>query len=218
VTGEKIRVFLADDHRILRDSLKTLLSRERDIEVTGEAEDGVEAIECLSEMVVGGDPADVLILDISMPRRSGLDTAKEVSKRWPGTRIIFLTMHKGEDMLADAFRSGAMGYVLKENAFDELVRAIHRVMSGRRYVPSEFSDVLLGGFLENGKDENAMSAREREVLKLLAEGYNNREIAGMLVISVKTVETHRANIMRKNNFRNITELVLYAVRNHLIEI
>jgi DNA-binding NarL/FixJ family response regulator len=230
-----IRVFLADDHRILRDSLKTLLSQEPGIEVVGAAEDGAEALEMLARLAADctGDtgardsgaahapapaPADVLILDISMPRRGGLEVSREATRLYSGLRVIFLTMHKGEDMLADAFGAGASGYVLKENAFDELVKAIRRVMSGSRYVPSEFSDVLLNGFLVGEKGENGMSAREREILKLLAEGYSNREIAEMLVISAKTVETHRSNIMRKNGFKNITELVLYAARNRLIEI
>ncbi len=211
--NEKIKIYLADDHKILRESLNILLSQEEDIEVVGEAEDGLAVEEGLRKTA-----ADILILDISMPKRSGLDVAKNVVREYPDLKIIFLTMHKSEEILAEAFESGAKGYVLKENAFEELIKAIHAVKDGKVYVSSELAPTLLHGFLSNERRGNDLSVREREVLKLLAEGYSNKEISDMLVISIKTVETHRANIMRKNNFKNITELVLYAARNHLIEI
>ncbi|HML37556.1 MAG TPA: response regulator transcription factor [Bacillota bacterium] len=211
--SDKIKIYLADDHKILRESLRILLGQEADIEVVGEAEDGLSVEEGLRKAA-----ADILILDISMPRRSGLDVAKNMVKEHPGLKIIFLTMHKSEEILAEAFESGAKGYVLKENALEELVKAIHAVRDGKVYVSSELSPTLLHGFLSNERRGSDLSVREREVLKLLAEGYSNKEISDMLVISVKTVETHRANIMRKNNFKNITELVLYAARNHIIEI
>lgn len=211
--NEKIKIFLADDHKILRESLMMLLSQEDDIEVVGQEEDGLAA-----ERQIRSLQADVLILDISMPKRSGLDVAKNLLRERPDLKIIFLTMHKSEEMLAEAFESGAKGYVLKENAFEELIKAIHTVMENKIYVSTVLSQTLLHGFLANERRGKDMSVREREILKLLAEGYNNKEISDMLMISVKTVETHRANIMRKNNFKNITELVLYAARNHLIEL
>lgn len=211
--NDKIKIYLADDHKILRESLRILLSQEEDLEVVGEAEDGLSVENGLRKTT-----ADILILDISMPRRSGLDVARNAAKQYPGLKVIFLTMHKSEEILAEAFESGAKGYVLKENAFEELIKAIHTVSGGKVYVSSELSSVLLSGFLSNERRGSDLSVREREILKLLAEGYSNKEISDMLVISVKTVETHRANIMRKNNFKNITELVLYAARNHLIEI
>jgi len=211
--NDKIKIYLADDHKILRESLNILLSQEEDIEVVGEAEDGLTVEDGIRKA-----PADILILDISMPKRSGIDVAKNMSRENPDLKIIFLTMHKSEEIIAEAFESGAKGYVLKENAFDELIKAIHSVKDGKVYVSSELAPTLLHGFLSNERRGSDLSVREREILKLLAEGYSNREISDMLVISVKTVETHRANIMRKNNFKNITELVLYAARNHLIEI
>lgn len=211
--NSKIKIYLADDHKILRESLIMLLGQESDIEVVGEAQDGI-----IVEEEVQRKDVDVLILDISMPKRSGIDVAKNLLKQIPDLKIIFLTMHKSEEVLAEAFRNGAKGYVLKENAFEELVEAIHTVMENKVYVSSLLAPTLLHGFLENEKKENDLSVREREVLKLVAEGYSNKEISSMLMISIKTVETHRASIMRKNNFKNITELVLYAVRNHLIEI
>lgn len=211
--NEKIKIYLADDHKILRESLNMLLSQEEDIEVVGEAADGLAVEEGLRKT-----NANILILDVSMPKRSGLDVAKNIVREYPDLKIIFLTMHKSEEILAEAFESGAKGYVLKENAFEELIKAIHSVKDGKVYVSSELAPTLLHGFLTNERRGNDLSGREREILKLLAEGYSNKEISDMLVISIKTVETHRANIMRKNNFKNITELVLYAARNHLIEL
>jgi len=190
-----------------------LLGQESDIEVVGEAQDGIAVEEEVLRKTV-----DVLILDISMPKRSGIDVAKNLVRQLPDLKIIFLTMHKSEEILAEAFMNGAKGYVLKENAFEELIKAIHAVVENKVYVSSLLAPTLLHGFLENEKKGNALSVREREVLKLIAEGYSNKEISNMLMISIKTVETHRASIMRKNNFRNITELVLYAARNHMIEI
>lgn len=209
----KIKIFLADDHKMLRESLEILLSQEDDIEVAGQADDGIQA-----EMLCMQNKPDVLLLDISMPKKSGLDVCKNLSYSYPELKIIFLTMHKNEEMLADAFNNGAKGYVLKENAFEELITAVRKVMDGGIYVSSVLAPVMLNGFLQNEKSNKELSGREREVLKLVAEGFSNKEIADFLLISVKTVETHRANIMRKHNFKNITELVLYAARNHIIEI
>lgn len=211
--NDKIKIYLADDHKILRESLMMLLLQEDDLEVVGEAKDGIEVEEKIQNTAV-----DILILDISMPKRSGIDVAKNLIKQFPNLQIIFLTMHKSEEILAEAFESGAKGYVLKENAFEELIKAIHTVREGKVYVSSVLAPTLLHGFLANERKGNDLSVREREILKLIAEGYSNKEISEMLMISIKTVETHRANIMRKNNFKNITELVLYAARNHLIEI
>ena len=164
--NEKIRIFLADDHKMLRESLIMLLSQEEDFEITGQAADGIQL--CRSIYDIRGE-TDIVLMDISMPRKGGFEAAKEILSEFKNIRVIFLTMHKNEDM-------------------------------------------------ENERQSRELSGREREILKLLAEGYSNREIADFLSISVKTVETHRANIMRKHNFKNVTELVLYAVRNHIIEV
>lgn len=211
--NEKIKIYLADDYKILRESLMLLLGQEDDLQVVGQSQDGIEVEKDIRNLSV-----DILILDISMPKRSGIDVAKNLIREFPKLKIIFLTMHKSEEIVAEAFESGAKGYLLKENAFEELIKAIDEVMEGKVYVSSVLSQTLLQGFLANERRGKDLSGREREVLKLLAEGYSNKEISDMLMISIKTVETHRANIMRKNNFKNITELVLYAARNHLIEI
>ena len=213
--NEKIRIFLADDHKMLRESLIMLLSQEEDFEITGQAADGIQL--CRSIYDIRGE-TDIVLMDISMPRKGGFEAVKEILSEFKNIRVIFLTMHKNEEMVAEAFNTGASGYVLKENAFEELVQAIRTVMNGKIYISSVLSPMLLSGFLENERQSRELSGREREILKLLAEGYSNREIADFLSISVKTVETHRANIMRKHNFKNVTELVLYAVRNHIIEV
>ena len=213
--NEKIRIFLADDHKMLRESLIMLLSQEEDFEITGQAADGIQL--CRSIYDIRGE-TDIVLMDISMPRKGGFEAAKEILFEFKNIRVIFLTMHKNEEMVAEAFNTGASGYVLKENAFEELAQAIRTVMNGKIYISSVLSPMLLSGFLENERQSRELSGREREILKLLAEGYSNREIADFLSISVKTVETHRANIMRKHNFKNVTELVLYAVRNHIIEV
>lgn len=210
---EEIRIFIADDHKMLRESLCMLLDREEDFKVVGQARDGLEIESGIRDIEV-----DVLLLDISMPGKSGLMAVRDIHRMRPEIKTVFLTMHKNEEMVAEAFANGAKGYVLKENAFEELAEAIRKVCRGKLYVSQELAPMLLEGFMENEKQGRDFSARELEVLKLLAEGSSNREISDELSISVKTVETHRANIMRKHNFKNITELVLYAVRNHIIEI
>ena len=211
--NEKTKIVIADDHKMLRESLCMLLDMEDDFEVVGQAADGVECMKLLQET-----ETDSLLLDISMPRVSGLEVAREMYRSRPQIKTIILTMHKNEEMLADAFSHGAKGYVLKENAFEELAQAIRSVRGGKIYVSQELAPILLTGFMENERAGKDLSTREMEVLKLLAEGNSNKEIAEILSISVKTVENHRANIMHKHNFRNITELVLYAVRNHIIEV
>lgn len=208
----EIRIFLVDDHKILRESLEFILSQEEDFIVCGQAENGMNL-----ENELQNNVPDVLLMDISMPKRNGFDTSRALKKIYPDMKIIFLTMHKSEEMLAEAFRSGCSGYALKENAFDELATAIRKVSDGDIYVSDAMVPMMLHCFLSGEKENSELSDREREILKLLAEGFNNREIADMLAISVKTVETHRANIMKKHNFKNITELVLFAVRNHIVE-
>ncbi|CAA7599402.1 Two component system, signal transduction response regulator [Acididesulfobacillus acetoxydans] len=212
----RVRVFLADDHKILRESLVILLQQEKDLEVVGEAADGQEAVREILRL----EP-DIAILDISLPRLNGLDAAARLKRERPGTKIIILTMHKNEEFVARAYQLEVNGYVLKENALEELLDCIRTVQAGGIYLSSDITSTVVAGFVENfsqkkGKRE-VISVREREIVQLLAEGNSNKEIARSLNLSLKTVETHRANIMRKLGFKSITDLVLYAVRNHLIE-
>ena len=207
-----IKLFLVDDHKILRESLKFLLESEDDFQVIGCSDDGLNL-----EKIIAVNVPDVVLLDISMPRRNGFETAKALKREFPDIKIIFLTMHKNESTISNAFRSGCSGYILKNNAVDELTAAIRKVTEGDIFISSELTPMLVNGFLVAEEMSKDMTDRERDVFKLLAEGYTNKEIADMLSISVKTVETHRANIMHKNNFKNITELVLFAVRNNIID-
>ena len=207
-----IKLFLVDDHKILRESLKFLLESEDDFQVIGCSDDGLNL-----EKIIAVNVPDVVLLDISMPRRNGFETAKALKREFPDIKIIFLTMHKNESTISNAFRSGCSGYILKNNAVDELTAAIRKVTEGDIFISSELTPMLVNGFLVAEEMSKDMTDRERDVFKLLAEGYTNKEIADILSISVKTVETHRANIMHKNNFKNITELVLFAVRNNIID-
>ena len=175
---EKIKIFLADDHQILRESLKLLLEQQEDFSVVGEAEDGLAV-----EPGIREHPADVLLLDVSMPKKNGFEVARSLSRDHPDLRIVFLTMHKNEKMLSEAFESGGRGYVLKENAFEELAAAIRTVNGGQIYVSPELASLMLPGFLEKQREGEDLSDRELEVLKLLAEGCSNKEIADQLHIS-----------------------------------
>lgn len=214
---EKIKVFLADDHKILRESLVILLSQKEDIEVIGEAGDGQEAYRKIAEL-----KPDIAVLDISIPRLNGLDLAAKLKSEMPEVRTVILTMHKTEECVTRALCAGVRGYVLKDNALEELIECIETVYAGKTFLSQDVTGFVVDGFVNNLKDAaasqaEAVSAREREVLQLLAEGKSNKDISAALNLSIKTVETHRANIMRKLGFRNLADLVLYAVRNHMIE-
>lgn len=213
---EKIKVFLADDHKILRESLVILLSQKENIKVIGEAGDGQEAYREIAAL-----KPDVAVLDISIPRLNGLDLAVRLKNELPEVRTVILTMHKTEEYVTRALCSGVRGYVLKDNALEELIECIETVYTGKMFLSQDITGYVVNGFVNNFRDAGfqteTISPREREVLQLLAEGRSNRDISAELNLSVKTVETHRANIMRKLGLRNLADLVLYAVRNHIIE-
>lgn len=214
---EKIKVFLADDHKILRESLVILLSQKEDIQVIGEASEGQEAYRKINEL-----KPEIAVLDISIPQLNGLDLAAKLRSELPKVKVVILTMHKAEEFVTKALLTGVKGYVLKDNALEELITCIEAVHRGKVYLSEDVTQFVVDGFIKNLQgtglsQEEGISAREREVLQLLAEGQSNKEISVSLNLSIKTVETHRANIMRKLGFRNITDLVLYAVRNHIIE-
>lgn len=214
----KYTVFLVDDHKILRESLIYLLKQEPELEVVGEAADGHDAYRDIMRI-----QPDIAVLDISIPRLNGLDLAAKLKQDLPQLKIVMLTMHKSEEFIARAYSAGVSGYLLKENALEELLKCIRQVIAGKTYISEDMVDTVIHGFVKShqtdsgGKAPEMISSREREIVQLLAEGRSNRDIAELLNLSVKTVETHRANIMKKLNFKSITDLVLYAVRNHLIE-
>lgn len=214
----KIRVFLTDDHKILRESLVILLSQKENIEVVGEAGDGLEAYRKIMEL-----KPDIAVLDISIPHLNGLDLAEKLKTEMPEVKIVILTMHKSGDFVRKALCAGVRGYVLKDNALEELIECIELVYERKIYLSSDITGIVVDGFVSKNREnaelgESAVSQREKEILQLLAEGKSNKDISDLLNLSIKTVETHRSNIMRKLGFHNITDLVLYAVRNHLIEL
>ncbi|MBW2429272.1 MAG: response regulator transcription factor [Deltaproteobacteria bacterium] len=214
---KKLNIVLADDHTILREGLRALLTADSNFEIVGEACDGREAVRFVEKL-----GPDLLLMDLSMPRMSGMDAIREIKKRHPETKIIALTVHKTEEYLLTTLRAGADGYVLKDATHDELIMAIKNVMGGKSYLSPGVSEKIIEGYLV-GKESNrslssweSLSQREREVLKLIAEGYKNKEIAEELYISLKTVEKHRANLMKKLDLHNAAALTVYAVDRGLV--
>jgi DNA-binding NarL/FixJ family response regulator len=213
----KINIVLAEDHTILREGLKALLSSDPKFDIIGEAEDGRAAVRCVEKL----EP-DLILMDLSMPRMSGMEAIREIKKRYSQIKIIALTVHKTEEYLHTTLQAGADGYVLKDATHDELMMAIKNVMAGKSYLSPGVSEKVIEGYLE-GKESAAfdspwetLSQREREVLKLIAEGCKNKEIAEDLCISLKTVEKHRANLMKKLDLHNAAALTVYAMEKGLV--
>jgi DNA-binding NarL/FixJ family response regulator len=215
--SKKKRVVIAEDHKILREGLRSLLSTRDELEVVGEAGDGMSAIRTIKET----DP-DLVLLDINMPKMDGIAVIKEIKHQSPETKILALTMHQKEDYILEVFNSGGDGYCLKSAGQDDLMMAIRAVLSGKHYVSPEISGLVLEGYLESRKTIKKQSSlemltqREKEVLKLAGEGYMNKEIADYLCISPKTVEKHRANIMQKLNLHTASALTSYAIEKGLV--
>jgi DNA-binding NarL/FixJ family response regulator len=215
--SEKTRLVIVEDHKILRQGLCSLLSASADLEVVGEAGDGMDAIRTIKET----EP-DLVLLDINMPKMDGISVIREIKQYCPDTRILALTMHRSEQYILQVFKSGGDGYCLKSSGQEELMTAINAVLSGKHYVSPEISGIVLEGYLENRrtvKEESSfesLTQREKEVLKLVAEAHQNTEIADYLCISPKTVEKHRANIMRKLDLHSAAALTAYAIENGLV--
>jgi len=211
----KARILLADDHAMVRRGLRLILDAEPDLDVVAEAGDGAEAVEiALREQV------DLAVLDITMPRLTGLQAARELAHRRPETRLLMLSMHDNEEYLFEALRSGAAGYVLKSAVDRDLVEACRATLRGETFLYPGGVSALVRSHLERG-DETAefdpLTPRESEVVKLVAEGMTTREIADALVISPKTVERHRANVLEKLGMRDRVDLTRYAIRRGLVE-
>ena len=216
-TPLKTRVLLADDHVVVRSGLKLVLDSEPDIEVVAEADDGAEAV----RKALAGD-IDLAILDVSMPRFTGLQAATELHKRRPSLRVLMLSMHDDEQYFFAALKAGASGYVLKTVADRDLVEAVRATMRGEPFlypaaVTAIFKDYLQRAGRGEETPDDPLTPRELEVIKLIAEAHTSDEIAAMLVISTKTVERHRANILEKLGMRNRVELTHYAIRRGLVE-
>jgi two-component system, NarL family, response regulator NreC len=205
------QVLLAEDHVILRQSLRLLLEREG-LKVSGEASDGREAVRLAQELC-----PDVAVLDIGMPLLNGLDAAREVGKVCPGTKTILLTMHTEENYVLEALRAGIKAYVVKSQAAADLIQAIHEVLRGGIYLSPSVSQVVVQAYLtQTDLPSDPLTAREREVLQLIAEGKTTKEIASLLGISVKTAESHRSRLMEKLGVHETASLVRYAMRRGLI--
>jgi DNA-binding NarL/FixJ family response regulator len=218
IMAEKKRIFIAEDHTILREGLKSILTSNTDCEVIGEADDGREAIRGVDKY-----KPDLIILDLSMPRMNGLEAIKEIKKISPKTRIIILTIHDTEEYILPALGAGADGYLLKYTTQDELLTGIKRVLEGKSYLSPAISDQVIQGYLGEGKRLKTKSSwdtvtkQERRVLKMIAEGYKNKDIADYLCISDKTVAKHRANLMQKLDLHSISALTTFAIGKGLID-
>lgn len=218
MTPLTIKILLADDHVVVRRGLRLVLESEPDLRVVAEASDGAEAVER------GLDPqVDLAVLDISMPRMTGLQAARELHRRRPKLRILMLSMHEGEQYLYEALRVGASGYVLKSVVDRDLVEACRATMRGEPFLYPGAVTVLIRDYLDRARGhdgpvrEDPLTPREVEIVKLIAESKTNRQIAELLVISEKTVERHRANVLEKLGMRDRVELTRYAIRRGLIE-
>lgn len=211
----KTRVLLADDHKIMREGLRSLLAVTPGVEVVGEAGDGRTAVQLALKLA-----PDVVVMDIGMPDLNGVDATRQIKSRAPQTKVIALSLHSDERFIAGMFKAGASGYLLKDGAFEELARAIRTVAAGHTYLCPRVARTVIKDYLRDAQamavaGGPALSDREREVLQLVAEGWSTKEIAGRLDVSVKTVETHRARIMERLGVRSVAELTKYAVREGL---
>jgi len=211
------RVVIAEDLTILREGLRALLKADPNCTVAGEASDGQEAARCVEKL-----QPDLVLMDLSMPRRNGLEALREIKKRHSDIRIVVLTVHNTEEYILAALEAGADGYVLKDATNAEMMAAVRSVMAGKRYLSPDASEKVIEGYLEGKKNLKPQSAwdtltqREREILKLVAEGFKNQEIADYLIISIKTVEKHRANLMKKLDLHNAADLTALAIEKGII--
>lgn len=215
---KKHRIFIVEDHQLFREGLKSMLGTREDIEVLGEAEDGLEAVRGIRRT-----KPDMILLDLSMPRMGGISVINEVKRELPRTRILALTIHESDQYVLEAFEAGADGYCIKDTSRQELMMAIDSVLQGKTYISPGISEQVMEGYLlgrrELKEDSrwDSVTRREREVLKLIAEGFTNREIGEFLNISVKTVEKHRSNLMTKLDLHNVAALTALAIEKGLVE-
>jgi len=204
-----VKIIIADDHKIMRDGLRNLLEKESGLEVIAEAKNGREAIQLTEQL-----RPDIVIMDISMDDLNGMDATRAIVGKGWGTKVIALSMHADKRFVAGMFEAGAMAYLLKDCAYNELIQAIRQTVSGRTYLCSMISGVVIRDYIQRMRKNEAslLSPREKEILQLLAEGSTTKRIADQLKVSVKTVETHRQHVMEKLNIFSIAELTKYAIK------
>lgn len=214
----KRKIVIAEDHTILRAGLRALLAVQNGLEVIGEAGDGREAIRKVDTL-----QPDLLLIDLSMPKLNGIDAIREIKSQHPEIKIIVLTVHKSDEYIIAAFKAGANGYMLKDASQNELLLAIDYVINGKTFLSPSISDKVVDAFLNTDKKDKPatvldnLTAREREILKLVAEGNTNKKIAEHLCISLKTVEKHRSNLMKKLDLRNTAALTAYAIEKKMVD-
>jgi DNA-binding NarL/FixJ family response regulator len=217
--NSKIKIILTDDHRIFRDGIKSLLSENEEIQIIGEASDGYE----LMEMLKMNTP-DLVIMDITMPKLSGIEVSKQISSLYPEMGILILSMHTNEEFVINSIKAGAQGYLPKDTSKEELLKAIHAIYNGGEYYSKNVSDSFLKNFArrfkveQTLKENDELTKREIEILQLAAGGSSNKEIADQLFISIKTVDAHKNHIMQKLKLKNTAEMVIYAIKNKIIEL
>ena len=213
----KFRVLLADDHQLMRSGVRLMLEREADLTVVGEASDGREAVALAKSL-----RPEVVVMDIGMPNLNGIEAAHQMTQEDPSLAIVIVSMHSDEGYVLRALNAGARGYLLKDSAEADLIKAVHAVAGGKSFFSPAVSKMLLDDYvrkLKRSGSEDAydlLTPREREILQLIAEGKSNKDIANLLNLSVYTVESHRSNLMEKLNLRGLPELILYAVRKGII--
>ncbi len=217
--GGKTKILIADDHEIVRRGLRALIESQANWEVVGEAVTGREAVELAKRFT-----PQVAVLDVSMPEMNGLEATRQILKALPQTEVLILTMHDSEQVVREVLDSGARGYVLKSDAGRDLISAVEALRQRRPFFSSRVSEMLLQNYRgrqprpgTGDSPRSRLTAREREIVQLLAEGKTNKDVAASLNISIKTAETHRTNIMNKLDLHSVTELVRYAVRNNMVE-
>lgn len=214
-----LRILVADDHEVVRHGVRALLDGRPGWEVVAEAADGRDAVEKALQL-----KADVVILDIGMPNLNGLEATRQILRSLPQARILILTMHESEQVVREVLEAGARGFLLKSDAGRDLVAAVEALQRHKTFFTSKVAEMVLESFLKSKPrpadqaEREILTPREREIVQLLAEGKSTKEVAVALGLSVKTAETHRSNIMRKLNLHSISELVLYAVRNNIVQV
>ncbi len=214
----KIKILLADDHTLVRNGIRSLLENSADLEIVGEAENGAEALTKVKELL-----PDILLIDIAMPVMTGIEATAQVSKLYPTTRCLILSMHHDEDYIIKSVEAGAFGYLLKDNTREEMLRAIRSVANGEKYFGPSVSQVIVDSYLQKMKEpslapapKKKLSKQEKAVLTFIIEGANSREIAEKLNLSVRTVDNHRASMMKRLKVKNAVELVRKALNEKLV--